>query len=225
MERLEAVAGLAAGVSHDFNNILVGVLGNLQMARAHAAPGSELDELLTDVEASALRARDLTRVLHAFARDEDGAGEAGRAQDPLEWARGAVESALAGRGVEVRVERRAPRPGRLRGDLLRLGRTLGGLALEQVSGLEGALRVEITLRSPEAGELDPRHLDLSRPFVVLELAGTGADPRRPSRDEGGRASFGVGLAVAALVLRRRGGAAWALPGGRGVAVALPVCTD
>ena len=65
--RLEAVGLLAAGVSHDFNNLIQIVLGHAILARETADPGQRR-ESLDEVVAAADRAVRLTSQLRAFAR-------------------------------------------------------------------------------------------------------------------------------------------------------------
>jgi len=65
--RLEALGLLAGGIAHDFNNLLVGVLSAADTARHRLHAPAELDELLGTITDSAVRARDLTRQLMAYA--------------------------------------------------------------------------------------------------------------------------------------------------------------
>ncbi len=66
--KLESIGQLAGGVAHDFNNMLMPVLGYAEILRSTAAEGSPQREALDYIIAAAERARDLTRQLLAFAR-------------------------------------------------------------------------------------------------------------------------------------------------------------
>jgi len=68
VEKLESVGLLAGGIAHDFNNILTSILGNINLARMEAAPGSEILESLEQAEKASLRARDLTQQLLTFSK-------------------------------------------------------------------------------------------------------------------------------------------------------------
>jgi signal transduction histidine kinase len=72
-EKMEAIGQLAGGVAHDFNNILTGMLGHIDLMRMrlleHPA-GPELDRDLAALERSAERAADITRQLLTFSRKE-----------------------------------------------------------------------------------------------------------------------------------------------------------
>lgn len=64
--RLESLGRLAGGVAHDFNNLLTAILGSLELLEDACHPAGHED--LATARHSALRARDLTRQLLAFAR-------------------------------------------------------------------------------------------------------------------------------------------------------------
>ena len=66
--RLESIGRLAGGVAHDFNNLLAAMLGSLDLIEGQVDGGVRED--LATIRHSALRARDLTRQLLAFARKQ-----------------------------------------------------------------------------------------------------------------------------------------------------------
>jgi len=72
-QKMDAVGQLAAGVAHEFNNILVGILGNAELLLA--ASGDDLPNRfkrpLEDIEQSGVRAADLTKQLLSFARKKN----------------------------------------------------------------------------------------------------------------------------------------------------------
>ena len=67
-EKLASLGVLAGGIAHDFNNILTTIVGYLSLAKLDIESESELYENLSEVEAAADRATDLTRQLLAFAK-------------------------------------------------------------------------------------------------------------------------------------------------------------
>jgi PAS domain S-box-containing protein len=66
--KLEAVGGLVAGVSHDFNNLLMAVLGSLELARKRLPEDPKLGRLVENAIQAAQRGAKLTTGMLAFAR-------------------------------------------------------------------------------------------------------------------------------------------------------------
>ena len=65
-QKLESLGVLAGGIAHDFNNLLAEILGNAELARRELAPDSPTLVLFNDIEASAMRAVELTRQMLAY---------------------------------------------------------------------------------------------------------------------------------------------------------------
>jgi len=64
-QKLEAIGQLSAGIAHNFNNLLMGILPNLDLAIARANVGTR--ELLEAAQGAALRAAELVSQLTTFA--------------------------------------------------------------------------------------------------------------------------------------------------------------
>lgn len=69
-QKMEAVGRLAAGVAHDFNNILTVILGNTAMQLLNPHLDEKLSASLQQVERAAERATALTRQLLAYSRKQ-----------------------------------------------------------------------------------------------------------------------------------------------------------
>lgn len=67
-QKMEAIGKLAGGVAHDFNNILMGILGHAELLLEEATPGSSQAEALRLIINAATRAGDLTQQLLSFSR-------------------------------------------------------------------------------------------------------------------------------------------------------------
>lgn len=65
-QKLESLGVMAGGVAHDFNNILVGILGSAGLAMTQVAAGEDAKETLETIERAAGRAADLTKQLLAY---------------------------------------------------------------------------------------------------------------------------------------------------------------
>lgn len=68
-QKMEAVGRLAGGVAHDFNNLLVGILGYSELLKKKLPAGDgNLQRMTEEINAAAMRARDLTSRLLAMSR-------------------------------------------------------------------------------------------------------------------------------------------------------------
>jgi two-component system cell cycle sensor histidine kinase/response regulator CckA len=69
-QKMEAVGRLAAGVAHDFNNILSVILSYAQMMEDDLTPEEPLRTSAMEIKAAGMRAVDLTRQLLTFSRQQ-----------------------------------------------------------------------------------------------------------------------------------------------------------
>jgi PAS domain S-box-containing protein len=69
-QKLEAIGQLTGGLAHDFNNMLAGIVGSLELLRTRIAQGrvGDLERYITTAHGAATRAAALTHRLLAFAR-------------------------------------------------------------------------------------------------------------------------------------------------------------
>jgi PAS domain S-box-containing protein len=70
LQKIEAIGRLAGGVAHDFNNVLIVVIGRCQLMLSRHQPGDPAYEDLDQIESTAQRAAGLTRQLLAFSRNQ-----------------------------------------------------------------------------------------------------------------------------------------------------------
>lgn len=70
-QKMGTIGALAAGVAHDFNNMLLAIRGNITLAMMDLAADSPVRERLNAVEQAAARAGGLTQQLLSFSRDSD----------------------------------------------------------------------------------------------------------------------------------------------------------
>ncbi len=71
-QKMEALGTLASGISHDFNNVLGAIVGNVALAKHAGASGNAhgLQASLEQIQKSASRARNLVRQILAFSRQQ-----------------------------------------------------------------------------------------------------------------------------------------------------------
>src|SRR5262249_56150656 len=141
---LEGLARLAGCVAHEFNNVLTGVLGNVNLARLD---GGSARECLTRIEAVALRAADQCRQLSLIAGK--GVSHAGSV-DLAELARTLAAGTALPPGQRLTLEAADNLPPAT-GDEPTLGALLGGLlsnALEALDGGSGDVRLAVRAVPP-----------------------------------------------------------------------------
>jgi nitrogen-specific signal transduction histidine kinase/ActR/RegA family two-component response regulator len=68
VQKLESIGTMAGGLAHDFNNHLMGILGNISLVAEKTAADDERLPLLREAEAACQQARSLTQQLLAFAK-------------------------------------------------------------------------------------------------------------------------------------------------------------
>jgi two-component system cell cycle sensor histidine kinase/response regulator CckA len=69
-QKMEAVGNLAAGVAHDFNNILQVILGYSEILQQHVDLSEPIREIVANIQDAAMTAKSLTHRLLAFSRQE-----------------------------------------------------------------------------------------------------------------------------------------------------------
>ena len=70
-QKMESIGTLAAGISHDFNNILSAIFGYTEIAILNAPVGSTLEKSLKGVLKAGKRARDLVKQILTFSRKSE----------------------------------------------------------------------------------------------------------------------------------------------------------
>jgi PAS domain S-box-containing protein len=65
-QKLESLGVLAGGIAHEFNNILMAILGYADLALLDTVPGSSARSSITEIEKAARNAADLTKQMLAY---------------------------------------------------------------------------------------------------------------------------------------------------------------
>lgn len=68
-QRLESLGRLAGEIAHDFNNVLVSIIGNAELA-VDCLGGHEAEEFVTQIQVASQRASRMTKQLLAFSRGQ-----------------------------------------------------------------------------------------------------------------------------------------------------------
>jgi PAS domain S-box-containing protein len=211
-QKLEAIGRLAGGVAHDFNNILMGIVGGASLLRRHLPADSPATSQVRMIEQSAECAALLTNQLLAFAR--------GGKYLPLPQDLNAVvaeamtlirPSLLAATQVEMALADELPPIEADRAQVLQVLMNLCQNAKEAI-GKSG--RIGIETFAADRATLPPVLRDRPEPFVGLSVWDTGHgvpadqrehvfDPFFTTKDYG----RGLGLAAVYGIARNHHGSA------------------
>jgi signal transduction histidine kinase/CheY-like chemotaxis protein len=101
--KLAALGTFSAGIAHEFNNLLAGILGHAELGLLSDTT-QEKDEALTVAVKTCLRGKSITKGLLTFARRNDAQRDLHQIRDAVEETLALVERELG--KVNVRVERR-----------------------------------------------------------------------------------------------------------------------
>ena len=168
-QKMDAVGQLTGGVAHDFNNILMAVLGSLELVRKRLPYDPRITPLIDNALQGAQRGAALTQRMLAFARRQELTLEA---VDAPSLVRGMLSFLQRAIGPAVRIETRLPRGLPLvRSDANQLETALLNLAVNARDAMPEGGVITISGRSETVGEGDPSLAP--GPYVVLAVRDTG----------------------------------------------------
>ncbi|MCP5178980.1 MAG: HAMP domain-containing histidine kinase [Pseudomonadales bacterium] len=203
-EKLESLVAMAAGIAHDYNNLLVGVVGGLDLAEA-AQTSAERKQALDSIRHSNSALRSLSAKLM------DLSGGAPVRWEPVEIGRVVTETVAAirhkvgnGRRIQLALDPDVPTIAAESASLRQIVLNLLTNALEALPADTGHIRVGVTRPvSPHGTPAD--HVLLwvedDGPGIPDALRSRIFDPFFTTREPG----RGLGLAIVAAIARRLNG--------------------
>ena len=235
-QKIESMGRLAGGVAHDFNNLLTAIMGYADLTAATLPSMSRARDSLQEIKEAALRGRDLTRQLLAFARRQV---TRPRVLDLQELVQGTSKllRRLIGEDVEL-VLPPSPTPTLVAADAAQIEQVLVNLALNARDAMPNGGQLTITTSAVtldkaiegRSGELAPG----SYVRLTVRDTGVGISPEARAHlfepfftTKGTRNGTGLGLATCYGIVTQSGGhIELESEGGRGttVTILLPLAT-
>ena len=168
-EKSRTIGLLAAGVAHNFNNLLTVVMGNLDLAQRRVAPDDATGTLLAGATRAAERGAGIARQLLAFARLQPLAPQRLDPAEQLRDVSGLLRNAMPS-GIRLTLETEADL-GHIKVDPVELELALINLVLNARDAMPDGGAIDIHAR---ARSIRDSRLGLDGRFVVIEVADTGA---------------------------------------------------
>ena len=208
-EKLAAVGQLAAGVAHEINNPLTGVLTYSSFLLKRAADKPEFKDDLEVIVRETQRCRGIVKGLLDFARPSPPEKHPTDINDVVERAIRIVQTQLAAHGVEVQKQLRADLP-MVQADANQIQQIIVNLLLnanDAIGERGGAVTLATTLRTNGDGAQVPG------PAVEISVRDTGCGIPPANLDRifepffstKGRKGTGLGLAVAWGIVEKHNG--------------------
>ena len=177
-QKLEAVGQLAAGVAHDFNNILTVIQGHTSLLATTGAHDSKARNSLNQITSAADRAANLTRQLLAFSRKQVMQPTSLDLTEVVSTAAKMLQR-LIGENISMHLNY-APQVARVYGDAGMLEQIIINLAVNARDAMPRGGRLTISTSVEQFGLPQSRRHAEARPgdFVCLSVgdSGTGIAP-------------------------------------------------
>ena len=211
--RMQMIGTLAAGITHNFNNIIGAILGYAEMIEPQLAPGTKPVQHIDEIRRAAERARDLIDNILTFGRRRDASIGPVQVRALIDEAVSMLRASLRP-GVEL-VVGNIPAEIAIRGDPAQLQQIILNLCANAAQAIDGSGSIYVTASQKEVagptplshGELEPgRYMR-----IVVSDSGRGFDevvalrlfePFFTTRSTG----TGLGLATVREIVRDHDGA-------------------
>ena len=236
-QKMESIGRLAGGVAHDFNNMLSIIAGYAEIAADKLEPGDPLRSDLDQILEAAMRSRDLTRQLLAFARRQTIAPQVVDLKELLGKSQSML-SRLIGEDIDLQLNTQ-PDLWPVKLDPSQIDQIVANLAVNARDAIKGVGTVIIETSNQVLNEdFCESHVEFSPgQYVLLTFSDTGAGMDRDTLKQIFEPFFttkaagkgtGLGLSTVYGIVRQAGGmiTAYSEPGvGTTFKIYLPRCDE
>jgi two-component system NtrC family sensor kinase len=199
-EKMAAFGQLGAGIAHEVNNPLAGILGHAQLAIRRLGPENPAKASLDLIARETRRCIDIIKNLMRFARQETPQFRPVDANEAVGAALSIVDHQLSLHGIRIVRELGAGLP-QVSGDINQLQQVLVNLAINAQQAMAG--RGELTVRTRAGGGQVLIELQDSGPGISPELQKKIFEPFFTTKAAG--QGTGLGLSVSYGIIESHGG--------------------
>ncbi len=213
-QKLEAVGTLAAGMAHEFNNILAAIQGYVQLMKMKIETDNPLSVYIDDIDVSCQRAAGLTRKMLAFSRSETGEMKLVKIKHLVDGMHRLLRQTLPPQ-IELNIDLQPHLPF-IRAESNQLEQVLLNLAVNARDAMPDGGALTIRTRRTELDESYCMANSLQHPghYVLIEVVDTGKgmseyvmehifDPFFTTKEPG--KGTGLGLAIVYSIIKNYGG--------------------
>lgn len=201
VQKLDSLARLARGISHDLNDALAALLGEVFLFRERLTEGAGCTDELSNIESSAETIRKISQQLSVFGTQQPPVLEGSSVE---ELVRDAVQYALRGSSISVSYTIETP-TWDISVDREQFGQLVQNVVMNARDAMDdvGTIHVEVRNRgsSEASGALVAVTIDDEGPGIPEENLPFIFDPYFTTRDWGG----GLGLTIARSIASSHGG--------------------
>lgn len=219
--KLAAIGGLAAGVAHELNNAVFGVLGLAELLLKNAEPGTKSHEWLTLIQQTGLDMKAVLRALLDFAREPSEEPQHVALRDVVSQTIELVRRTSAAKDVELVLDL-DPVPAPVHGSPNQLKQILLGLLTNAYEAMPDGGTVSLALRrdgqwaAVTVGDTGPGVAESQRTRIFAPFFTTK------------ERAAGLGLAIGRALAETHGGTLDLAPvsgGGAAFTLRLPIATE
>ena len=213
-QKMEAIGTLTGGIAHDYNNLMSIIMGNLSLAQEEAEPGSDLADLLNEIDIASSKVRDLTHELMSLSR---GGGPVRKVGSLDEVLKNVSELIPADSGISL-MESISQDLKSVPYDRLKLGAVIRNVVKNAVEAMPdgGTLKIKAENLGVEDAKQDSGLTLKPGDFIHISIQDQGKgipeeqmhkifDPYFSSKARGVQKGMGLGLSTAYAIIKQHGG--------------------
>lgn len=172
MERLESISTLAAGFSHDFNNILASIIGYTELALDDAEKGTLLFNNLNEVLTAGNRAKDLVQQILKFGSQLDSQKEAVHLKSLIQESMKLVRASFP-KDIDIKLDLTSDR--HILADPSRIHQIISNLCTNACHAMKNEGQLKVSLKDVEDHDKlhAPKQIEDTRDFVRFSIEDTG----------------------------------------------------